>query len=128
MNNYTKFVKKYAAHKGVILPPPSELEGKIDVPTETSDMDPKWISLIEESEGMDPLTEKPSQTQEEILKDLPGSDPPSLYEKELLKVLQPEFYSTDQEASTKPPPKRSHSSSDKMLRLCSKFYDLCHKF
>jgi hypothetical protein len=123
MKNYDKLYQKY----GAMLPPPPDSEKTVVIPTSADEVDPKWIPLLEESEGLDPLTQKPAQTEEELLNTLVESDPPP-YEKELLKVLRPEHGVSDESAETIRPGKKANLSSDYLLKACGKFYDLCLKF
>lgn len=123
-----KLLQKYAAPK-VMLPPAPEKEVEIKVPVEKSEIPREWVEL----EEFDPLTEKPAQSKEELLKEL--ADPTDLdespsYEKELLKVLRPDYVAPKAapDAATIPPPKkRGNLSPDALVKLCAKYYDLATK-
>jgi hypothetical protein len=126
-----KLYRKYAGSP--IRPPKPEEEVVVEVPTTPSEMDDKWVRLLQESEGLDPLTEKPAESPGTLLKKLtdPGDSETPEYEKELLRVLNPEHKETKSapDAATIPPPKKSASfSPDTLLKMCSKYHDLCRKF
>lgn len=118
-----KLYKKYGTNV-MILPPAPELEQELDVPSEPDEMEDKWLKLRQDSEGMDPLTEKVNMTEEELLDNLtPSTIPP--YEKELMEALNGTG-KTSPTASTVAP-KRARVTTDGVVKLCSKYYDLCRK-
>jgi len=121
-----KLYRKYAA-KSPILPPAPDSEKPVKIPVSPDELDPKWIGMLEESEGLDPLTQKPAQSEEELLETLVDSDPPP-YEKELLRAIRPEHGVSDETAQTIRPGKKANLSSESLLKMCGKFYDLCLKF
>lgn len=113
-----KLLKKYA-NVSPLLPPTSDEEVvEVEIPRSKDDISDKWIQLLQEAEGMDPLTEKPAQSQEEILTELQGG---------LVQDIPVE--NIGQDMPTKPPPgKKGNLSTDTLLKMCSKYHDLCHKF
>jgi hypothetical protein len=125
MNKYDKLYQKYAS-VSPLLPPADEVVEEVDVPVIPNEPGDKWLKLLQEAEGMDPLTEKPAQSQEEILGTLTESEPPP-YEKELLKVLRPEHGTSGGDVPTIRPGKKANLSSNDLLKVCSQFYDLCRK-
>lgn len=112
-----KLLKKYALGTP-ILPPSSEEVVKVEVPRSKDEVSDKWLQLLQEAEGMDPLTEKPAQSPEELLvevQDAPtGGDIP--------------VENIGGDMPTKPPPRRGNLSSDALLKMCSQYHDLCSKF
>jgi hypothetical protein len=106
---------------------PYRTDEEFPIPKDPSNLDPKWIKLLEQADGIDPLTQKPSQSKEEILNELYDSEAPP-YEKEILKTLNPHHLSDNRNAPTRPPGKKAHHSPDQILKLCSKFNDICSKF
>lgn len=126
MKNYDKLYQKYAS-VSPMLPPSEEVVEEVKVPAIPDEPGDKWLKLLQEAEGMDPLTEKPAQSEEELLGSLVESEPPP-YEKELLKVLRPEHGTSGGEALTIRPGKQANLSSNDLLKMCSQFYDLCRKF
>lgn len=129
-----KLYTKYAGSP--IRPPKPEEEVDLVVPVAPGQLEDKWVKLLQESEGLDPLTEKPAESPGTLLQrikepeaDLDTETPE--YEKELLRVLNPEFKETKTapEAATVPPPgkKSANLSPDTLLKMCSKYHDLCCK-
>lgn len=115
-----KLIKKYGnpgSPVSPLLPPPPDTEvDVVEVPVTSDEVPQEWTQLQE----FDPLTEKPSQSKEEILAELPEEDIPP-YEKELLKVLRPEYFA-GQDAATKPPPrKKAKLTADQILKICTQF-------
>ena len=124
-----KLLQKYAAPK-VILPPAPEKEMDIKVPVEKSEIPREWVEFQE----FDPLTEKPAQSQEELMQELANPTDVDVetpeYERELMKVLRPEFVQNKAapDAATVPPPrKRANLSPDALVKLCTRYSDLAHK-
>ena len=126
MKNHNKLSHKYAVRSPILPPEPEEMED-VKVPIESDEPGDKWLKLLQESEGMDPLTEKPAQSEEEILESLTKSDPPP-YEQELLRALRPEHGTSGGDVPTIRPGKKADLSPSTLLKMCSKFYDLCVKF
>jgi transposase-like protein len=130
MDMYSRFAKKYGSEGDVILPPSFDVEKTtvpietISKPNSTREIPDKWMDLLRESEGMDPLTEKPAEDEDTILQSLQNEEEAPPYEKELLKALRPEFHSADKDAKTVRPPKKASVSADDLIVLCSSFYDL----
>jgi hypothetical protein len=121
-----KLLKKYA-NVSPLLPPASEEEVvEVEVPVTPNETGDKWLKLLQEAEGMDPLTEKPAQTEEELLSSLTESAPPA-YEQELLKVLRPEHGVAGEDQPTIRPGKKANLSTDALLKMCSQYHDMCHK-
>lgn len=120
-----KIYQKYGAN-AMILPPAPELEEELDVPSAPDEMSEKWIKLRQDSEGMiDPLTEKVDMSEDELLDNLtPSTIPP--YEKELMDALHGTQMATP--TATTVAPKKAYITPDGVLKLCSKYYDLCSKF
>lgn len=112
-----KLIKKYGNPAvSPMLPPPPETEVEVEVPVSSDEIPQEWTQL----EEFDPLTEKPTQSQEEILAELPEEEIPA-YEKELLKVLRPEFHA-GKDAPTRPPPgKKKGMTADQLLKVCTQF-------
>jgi len=132
--SFEKLYRKYAGSP--IRPPKPDKEVEIDVPVASGDPEDKWIKLLQESEGLDPLTQKPAESPDTLLRELTGpedtdTDTPE-YEKELLKALNPEYKETKTtpDAATVPPPgrKSANYTPDTLLKMCSKYHDLCYKF
>ncbi len=113
MTSFDKLYRKYAA-SGPILPPPPDEEVKVEVPVESDEIPREWSML----EDFDPLTEKPAQSPEELLeivRDVPKQDVP--------------VEDIGGDMPTVPPPrKRANLSPDVLLKLCSHYQDLAHKF
>jgi hypothetical protein len=103
-------LKKYAASK-VILPPPPEEEMIVKVPVEGDEIPREWTEL----EDFDPLTEKPTQSQEELL-EMVQEDP--------LAVGNPEVNIGGDMPTVPPPKKKANLSPDKLLALCTRYYEL----
>ncbi len=127
---YSRFVKKYGSEGDVILPPSYEVE-RTEVPVETisqpnstREIPDKWMDLLRESEGMDPLTEKPADDEDTILQSMQDEAETPDYEKDHLKVLRPEFHNSDRDAQTVRPPKKASVSASDLIVLCNTFYDL----
>jgi hypothetical protein len=132
--NFNKLYKKYAGSP--IRPPKPESEIEVNVPVSADEPEDKWIQLLQKSEGLDPLTEKPAESPGSLLQRLVEPDPDNdmetpQYEKELLKALNPEYKENKiaPDASTIPPPGKKSASltPDTLLKMCSKYHDLCHK-
>ena len=132
--NLDKLYRKYAGSP--IRPPKPEKEVEVDVPIMSGDPEDKWIKLLQESEGLDPLTQKPAESPSTLLQKLIEPEPDMdtdtpEYEKELLKALNPEHRETKTtpDAATIPPGRKSANySTDTLLKMCSKYHDLCCKF
>lgn len=131
--SFDKLYRKYAS-KSPIRPPKPEEEVAIDVPVGPGQLEDKWVELLQQSEGLDPLTQKPAESPSSLLKRI-NEDEPDLevpeYEKEIMKVLNPDFVETKSapDASTVPPPgKKANLSVDTLLKMCSQYHDLCRKF
>lgn len=133
--SFDKLYNKYAGSP--IRPPKPEKEVKIDVPVGPGELEDKWVKLLQDSESLDPLTEKPAESPATLLQRLNEPDPDldtetPEYEKELMKALNPEYKETKvaPDAATIPPPgrKSANLSSDTLLKMCSQYHDLCHKF
>ena len=130
--SFEKLYMKYAGSP--IRPPKPSEEVTVEVPTSPGELEEKWVKLLQDSEGLDPLTEKPAESPGTLLKRIQESDEPESapeYEKELLKFLNPAHKENKiaPDAATVPPPakKRASFSPDTMLKMCIKYHDLCCK-
>lgn len=139
MNIYDKFTRKYGSPpKTVMLPPPikeespSPLEGNL----RSEKLSPflQQFVLEEGEDALDPSTFE--EFEPEITKDrrydvLPQEVAEGF--QDLKKEVEEGSYKppkASQEQATVPPGPRKHAvrSSDEVLKLCSKFHDLCCKF
>lgn len=128
--SFDKLYSKYA-----MLPPAPDDEVKVEVPVGAEKLEDKWVKLLQESEGLDPLTQKPAESPDTLLRKLTEEETDTEtpdYEKELLKVLNPEHKEKKvaPDAATVPPPgkKKADLSPDTLLKMCSEYHDLCRKF
>jgi hypothetical protein len=112
-----KLLKKYATVSPMLPPSSDEEVVEVEVPRSKNEITDKWLALLQEAEGMDPLTEKPAQSPEELLevvKEAPlGQESPS------------EDIGGDM--PTIRPGKKANLSTDTLLKMCSQYHDLCHK-
>lgn len=108
-----KLLKKYAVGTP-ILPPKPEKEVEIVVPKQSDEIPREWIEL----EEFDPLTERPVQSPEELLEEVReeplGGDTP--------------VEEIGGDMPTVRPGKKANLSADTLLKMCSKYHDLCNKF
>ena len=112
-----KLLKKYALGTP-ILPPSSDEVIEVEVPRQKDEVSDKWLALLQEAEGLDPLTEKPAQSPEELLEEVQeaptGADIP--------------VENIGGDMPTVRPGKKADLSPDALLKMCSQYHDLCRKF
>lgn len=113
-----KLLKKYATVSPMLPPSSDEEVVEVEVPRGKDEISDKWIQLLQEAEGMDPLTEKPAQSPEELLVEVQeaptGGDIP--------------VENIGGDMPTIKPGKKANLSVDTLLKMCSQYHDICNKF
>ena len=121
-----KLYNKYGAN-AVILPPPPEDVTDVEIRPEPAtarrsiiDMGLEWVpdfqgteSDLSEEEILDRLSKRKTSDNPLDLLNKPSEDSG--------------FNTSTEESSTIPPARRAHITPDTLVKLCSKYYDLCHK-